>query len=126
MQNPADRKYTKTHEWIQEDSGEFTIGITDFAQHALGDIVFVELPQVGQKVKAGESFVVIESVKAVSGAYAPVAGEVIKVNEDLENEPQLMNEDAFGTWIVVVKATEQASDLLDAEAYTQFAEKEGN
>jgi glycine cleavage system H protein len=122
---PADLHYTAEHEWVRR-SGEDTvrIGITDFAQSALGDVVFVQLPDVGSEVAAGESFGEVESTKSVSDLYAPVSGKVAAVNSDLDGSPQLVNSDPYGAgWLLDVQASDVAalessvSDLLDAEAY---------
>jgi len=122
---PADLHYTAEHEWVRR-SGEDTvrIGITDFAQSALGDVVFVQLPDVGSEVAAGESFGEVESTKSVSDLYAPVSGKVVAVNGDLDGSPQLVNSDPYGAgWLLDVQASDVAalessvSELLDAEAY---------
>jgi glycine cleavage system H protein len=122
---PADLHYTAEHEWLRR-SGEDTvrIGITDFAQSALGDVVFVQLPDVGSEVAAGESFGEVESTKSVSDLYAPVSGKVLAVNSDLDGSPQLVNSDPYGAgWLLDVQACDVAalesavSELLDAEAY---------
>ncbi len=122
---PADLHYTAEHEWVRR-SGEDTvrIGITDFAQSALGDVVFVQLPDVGSEVAAGESFGEVESTKSVSDLYAPVSGTVLAVNSDLDGSPQLVNSDPYGAgWLLDVQASDVAalesavSELLDAEAY---------
>jgi glycine cleavage system H protein len=122
---PADLHYTAEHEWVRR-SGDDTvrIGITDFAQSALGDVVFVQLPDVGSEVAAGESFGEVESTKSVSDLYAPVSGKVAAVNSDLDGSPQLVNSDPYGAgWLLDVQASDVAalessvSDLLDAEAY---------
>ncbi len=122
---PADLHYTAEHEWVRR-SGEDTvrIGITDFAQSALGDVVFVQLPDVGSEVAAGESFGEVESTKSVSDLYAPVSGKVVAVNSDLDGSPQLVNSDPYGAgWLLDVQASDVAalessvSELLDAEAY---------
>jgi glycine cleavage system H protein len=119
MSYPADRKYTKDHEWIRiaGDTGE--IGITDFAQKQLGDVVFVELPEVGRKITAGESFGSIESVKAVSELFAPMSGEVVAVNDSLKNKPEAVNSDPHGTWMIKVRVASptDAGALLDAPQY---------
>ena len=119
MSYPADRKYTKDHEWIRiaGDTGE--IGITDYAQKQLGDVVFVELPEVGRKVTAGESFGSIESVKAVSELFAPVSGEVVAVNDSLKNKPEVVNSDPHGTWMIKVRLASPTDSgaLLDASQY---------
>ena len=122
---PADLHYTAEHEWVRR-SGEDTvrIGITDFAQSALGDVVFVQLPDVGSEVAAGESFGEVESTKSVSDLYAPVSGKVVAVNGDLDGNPQLVNSDPYGEgWLLDVQASDVAvlesavAELLDAEAY---------
>ena len=116
---PADRKYTKDHEWIRiaGDTGE--VGITEYAQQQLGDVVYVELPDVGRKVDAGESFGSIESVKAVSELFAPMTGEVIEVNEHLKNHPELVNSDPHNTWMIKVKLAQPTDSgaLLDSSQY---------
>jgi glycine cleavage system H protein len=116
---PADRKYTKDHEWIRiaGDTGE--VGITDYAQQQLGDVVYVELPEVGRSITAGESFGSIESVKAVSELFAPMAGEVIAVNDHLKNHPELVNSDPHGTWMIKVRLAQPTDSgaLLDSSQY---------
>ena len=123
MSVPADLRFTKEHEWVRIEGDTATFGVTDHAQEALGDIVFVELPEVGRNVDAGEAYGVVESVKAVSDVYAPVAGEVIEINEALEGEPDLVNSDAYGTgWIIKVKISENndSAELMNPEEYTEF------
>ncbi|HNT29695.1 MAG TPA: glycine cleavage system protein GcvH [bacterium] len=119
--NPTDLKYTKEHEWAKDNGdGTVTMGITDHAQELLTDIVFVELPAVGKQVEQGKQLAVVESVKSVSDVYASVSGEVIEVNTDLENQPELINADAFtGGWICKIKMTNPAdlNALMDAAAY---------
>jgi glycine cleavage system H protein len=121
MNVPAQLKYTASHEWIRTESdGTLTIGITDHAQEALGDLVFIELPAVGRKVKAGEACAVVESVKAASDIYAPVSGEIAAINEQVVTSPEMVNADAYGHWLYKLKP-ENAADvasLLDAAAYT--------
>ncbi len=116
---PADRRYTKDHEWISIAGSEGKIGITDFAQRQLGDIVYVELPEVGKAVKQGQSFGTIESVKAVSELFSPVSGEVVKVNADLTTHPEAINTNPHDTWMIVLKLTNPAesSALLDEAQY---------
>ena len=120
MNVPANLKYTESHEWIRtEADGTLTIGITDHAQEALGDLVFIELPQLGRAVKAGEAVAVVESVKAASDIYAPVAGEVVAVNSEITEAPEKVNADAYGNWLYRIKPTNAAAagKLLDAAAY---------
>ena len=124
MSIPAGLKYTKEHEWVRIEGDVATIGITDHAQAALGDIVFVELPEAGRQVDAGEAFVVVESVKAVSDTYSPVAGEVIEVNEELEAEPDRVNTDPYGSgWIAKVRMSGDTVELMDDDTYTTFTEE---
>ena len=120
----ADRRYTKTHEWVVVDGKTVTIGITDFAQSQLGDVVFLELPSPGRKLAIRESFGVVESVKAASDLYSPVAGRVVAVNDKLAGKPELVNQDPYGEgWLLKVEVTgELPSDLLDEAAYKQVAE----
>ncbi len=126
--NPEDRRYSKDHEWAKDGGdGTATVGITDYAQRMLTDIVYVELPVQGRKVKQGEPFAVVESVKSVSDIFAPVSGEVVSVNGDLEERPELVNQDAFGEgWIAVIRMDDPAEllSLLDAAAYQTFTEEE--
>lgn len=124
MTIPADLKYTKEHEWVRIEGDTATFGISDHAQEALGDIVFVELPEVGRELSPGDPFAVVESVKAVSDVYAPLGGEVIEVNEALEGEPEKINTDPYGTgWIAKVKVAGGSVELLDADAYTTYLEE---
>jgi glycine cleavage system H protein len=121
MKVPEDRRYTKDHEWALLDGGRVRIGITDYAQDALGDVVFVQLPAVGTVVEAGGSCSEVESTKSVSDIYSPVAGTVVEVNAELAEAPQQMNEDPYGAgWICVIEPTEPTTldDLLDAAAYS--------
>jgi glycine cleavage system H protein len=120
MKLPTDLKYTESHEWVRRESdGSLSIGITDHAQAALGDLVFLELPQPGRTVKAGEAIAVVESVKAASDVYAPVAGEIVARNEALVGAPEKVNEDAFGAWLFRLRPADGAAvdALLDAEGY---------
>jgi len=120
MSVPADLKYTKDHEWVRAGGdGTVTVGITDHAQAALGDLVFVELPKTGRKVKAGEACAVVESVKAASDVYAPVAGEVVAVNDAVPGKPESVNEDAYGAWLFRIRPDDASAlaSLLDAKAY---------
>lgn len=127
MTYPAAYRYTKQHEWIDVKNGVGTIGITDYAQHELGDVVFVELPKVGAKIETGKSFGTVESVKAVSEIYAPVAGQVVEVNSELEATPEKLNSEPHGAaWLIRVTLIDQAElgKLMDAAAYEAFiAEK---
>jgi glycine cleavage system H protein len=123
---PKDRKYTHDHEWVLVEGKNARIGISDHAQDALGDIVFVELPSVGDSVGAGTSFAVVESVKAASEIYTPVGGKVVEVNEALENQPELINADPYGTFIAVIEIAElDEANLMDADAYDAFVASEG-
>ena len=119
----AELLYADSHEWVKIDGDIATVGITDYAQHALGNIVYVDMPDVGDTVTAGEEFGAVESVKAASDLISPVSGEVIGINEALEDTPEAINEDAFGAWIMKVKLSEQPSELLDAEAYAKICEE---
>ena len=124
MKLPQDLRYTESHEWVRrEKDGTVAIGITDHAQEQLGDIVFVEAPQVGRKVKAGEAIGVVESVKAASDIYAPVGGEVIAANADLSASPEKVNQDAFASWMFKIKPDNvgDVDKLLDAAAYEKTA-----
>jgi glycine cleavage system H protein len=125
MKTPDDRKYTPTHEWVRaEPDGMLAVGITDFAQDALGDIVFVEFPKVGGKVKAGDAVGVVESVKAASDIYAPVSGEVVAVNGDIPDHWESINQDAFAAWLYKLRPSDpvELARLLDAKAYAASAE----
>ena len=119
MAYPAGFKYTKDHEWIELEGNRGTVGITDYAQQQLGDVVYVDLPEVGAKLKQGQSFGTIESVKAVSELYSPVAGEVAEVNTALKDKPEMINKDPHATWMVVLKLTDpgEVGALLDATQY---------
>ena len=125
MNFPAELKYSKSHEWLKEEDGVSVIGISDFAQDALGDVVFVNLPEVGDDAAAGEAFGDVESVKAVSDLISPVSGTVCEVNEDLLDQPELLNEDPYGTWIIKVENVTDTEELLDAAAYEAFWAEEG-
>jgi glycine cleavage system H protein len=123
MAYPAKFRYTKQHEWAEVNGDTATIGITDYAQHELGDVVFAELPKVGAKVEAGKSFGTVESVKAVSEIYSPLTGEVTAINGDLQNTPETINTDPHGAaWLIKVKLANpaQVNDLMDAPAYEAF------
>jgi glycine cleavage system H protein len=125
MSYPTDLKYTKDHEWIRLDGGTGTVGITDFAQQQLGDVVYVELPEVGTQLTAGKVFGTIESVKAVSELYAPVSGEVLEINTGLKDHPDNVNSKPHESWMVKVKLANagDAADLLDATAYEALLAK---
>lgn len=125
MLYPADLKYSKTHEWVDVVSGVATVGISDFAQDALGDVVFVNLPTIGDEVVAGESFGDVESVKAVSDLICPVSGIVCAVNEELDDAPENLNKDPYGSWIIKIKDITGEEELLDAAAYEAFCAEEG-
>ena len=117
-------QYTRSHEWVRREGEIATVGITDHAQDELGDVVFVELPEVGAAFDAGDSFGAVESVKAVSDLYAPVGGEVVEVNSALEDAPEKINEDPYGDgWILKLRASGKG-DLLSAQEYEQFLEQE--
>ena len=125
MNTPGDLKYTASHEWIRkEGDGTLTVGITDHAQEALGDLVFIELPATGRKLAAGEACAVVESVKAASDIYAPVAGEVIAVNDAVTAAPESVNADAYANWLFKLKPanTADADKLLDAAGYAAAAD----
>ena len=116
---PEDVRYTKDHEWVKASGDTVKIGISDYAQDQLGDIVFVELPAVGDSFEEGDEFGTLESVKAVSELYAPIAGEVVAVNEDLEDAPELLNKEPYNGWIVEIKPTDvqEIDQLFDRDAY---------
>ena len=121
---PDELRYATSHEWVSEEDGIYTIGISDFAQDALGDLVFVNLPQVGDEVEVGEAFADVESVKAVSDVFSPVTGEVVEVNEDLLDAPESINEDPYEAWFVRVGNVTEVAELLDADAYATHCEQE--
>ncbi|GAB1613660.1 glycine cleavage system protein GcvH [Mammaliicoccus lentus] len=123
MAVPSELKYSKEHEWVKVDDDVVTIGITDFAQSELGDIVFVELPEEGDELTSGDSFGSVESVKTVSELYAPLSGKVVEVNDELEDSPEYVNESSYDkAWMVKVELTDksQLDDLLDADAYSEM------
>ena len=122
---PGDLKYTKEHEWLrQEEDGSVTIGITDHAQSALGDLVYVELPEVGQDVDCGGEMAVVESVKAASDVYAPIGGTITQVNEELSDDPEKINADPYGDgWIVRMQPSGDAEETLDPDAYQAFLDE---
>ncbi|MHB1400148.1 MAG: glycine cleavage system protein GcvH [Trichloromonadaceae bacterium] len=128
MDFPDELKYTEEHEWLLVEDELVTVGITDFAQDSLGDIVFVELPEVGTMLVAGKPFGVVESVKAVSDVYAPISGEVIEVNEELPDSPETLNTSPYEDgWMIKIKPSDrsQLEDLLDADDYAEFVEDAG-
>ena len=125
MNYPALLKYTKSHEWVKLEGDVAVVGISDFAQDALGDVVFVNLPQVGDEVTAGESFGEVESVKAVSDLISPVSGVVCEINEELDDSPENLNADPYGAWIIKVENVTEEEELLDAAAYEAFCAEEG-
>ncbi len=125
MNNPIELKYTKDHEWIKMEGDVAVIGISDFAQDALGDVVFINLPEVGDAVEAGAAFGDVESVKAVSDVNSPVTGVVCAVNEELVDAPELLNEDPYANWIIKVENITAYEELLDAAAYEAFCAEEG-
>ena len=127
MTFPEDLQYTRDHEWTRLQGNRITVGITDFAQDQLGDVVYVELPEVGDVVKKGEAFGVVESTKAVSDLFAPVSGTVVEVNRPLADAPETVNEDAYEEgWMIVVEISDpkELAELMDAAAYRKFVEEE--
>ena len=125
MNYPAELKYSKDHEWVKMECDVAVIGISDFAQDALGDVVFVNLPQEGDAVTAGTPFGDVESVKAVSDLVCPVTGTICAVNEDLADSPENLNSDPYGAWIIKVQGVSGQEELLDAAAYEAFCAEEG-
>ena len=128
MAYPANYRYTKEHEWVDVQGGVAAIGITDYAQHELGDVVFVELPKVGTKIEGGKTFGTVESVKAVSDLYAPASGEVTEANDVLHNAPEKINSDPHGAgWLIKIKLSNPAEvgKLMDATAYEAFIASQG-
>jgi glycine cleavage system H protein len=124
--DPQDRRYTKEHEWVQLEGDRARVGITDYAQKQLGDVVFLELPEAGRKLKAHEVFGTVESVKAVSELFAPLSGEVVEVNSALPPNPEKINSDPYGAWMMVLKVSDpgEAAGLLDAAGYRAYVESE--
>mgnify|MGYP002737298836 FL=1 len=122
--DPENLTYARSHEWVSEQDGTYTIGLTDYAQDALGDLVFINLPQEGDEVMAGEAFCDVESVKAVSDVFSPVTGTVIEVNEDLADAPESINEKPYDAWIARVGDVTDTEELLDAAAYAEFCENQ--
>lgn len=128
MAYPQNYRYTNEHEWVNAKDGMATIGITDYAQHELGDVVFVELPEAGKKLEKGKSFGTVESVKAVSEIYAPVSGEVVEANAELQNKPETINTDPHSAaWLVKIKLTNPAEleKLMDAAGYEAYIAAKG-
>lgn len=121
---PGELKYTKSHEWVKEEDGVITVGLTDYAQSALGDIVFINLPEEGDDVTAGQAFSDVESVKAVSDVFSPVTGKVAAINEELLDNPALVNEDPYEAWLIKVEAVSETEELMDAAAYGQVCAAE--
>jgi len=127
MEFPEDLKYSKEHEWVLVEGNVATVGITDYAQDQLGDIVFVELPAIGDKVSKEDAFGVVESVKAVSDIYAPVSGKVVEINDDLPENPEMVNEDPYGDgWIIKIEMSdpEELQDLMSANEYEEYVAEE--
>ncbi len=120
-----DLRYAESHEWVKVDGDIATVGISDYAQHALGNIVYVDMPEVGDEVSQGEDFGAVESVKAASDLLSPVSGEVVEINEALEDEPELLNQDAYANWIMKVKMSDpsEIDNLLDGAAYAKLCEE---
>jgi glycine cleavage system H protein len=118
---PSDLKYTKEHEWVKISGSDARVGITDYAQRQLGDVVYLELPEVGRRLEKGDVFGTIESVKAVSELYSPVSGEVTEVNTALVEKPERVNSDPHGSWMIALKVTGSDDDLLDAAQYAELA-----
>ncbi|SCL86719.1 glycine cleavage system protein GcvH [Sporanaerobacter sp. PP17-6a] len=121
-----DLLYTKDHEWVKVQGNEAYIGITDYAQHALGDIVFVDLPEIGQEFEAGDNFSAVESVKAASDIYIPISGKILNINEALSDDPALINQDPYENWLVLIeiKDESQLNDLMNSEEYEIHCKKE--
>jgi glycine cleavage system H protein len=123
MNVPDDLAYSSDHEWIRAEGGRAKVGITDYAQDALGDVVYVQLPEVGTSVTAGEAIAEVESTKSVSDIYAPVTGTIVEVNADLADAPERLNDDPYGEgWIFVIETADGDTELLDAEAYRSLIE----
>ncbi|MDD3840154.1 MAG: glycine cleavage system protein GcvH [Clostridia bacterium] len=118
--------YTEEHEWLKVEGNRAYIGITDFAQDTLGDVVFVELPEEDTELNLGDAFAVVESVKAASDVYTPISGKVTQVNQELSDQPELLNTDPYGSWMVVLEMDDQSEleDLMDAEEYQEFCDEE--
>lgn len=125
---PADLKYTKEHEWVRQVEGRIVVGITDHAQKTLGDVVYVELPAVGKTFEAGDPFGAVESVKAVSDMFAPVSGKVVKVNDDIVDEPELTNSEPYGDgWMIEIQPSDlkELNELMNAQAYLDYIKDDG-
>lgn len=123
MSFPNDVQYSKTHEWVRTEGNLLTIGLSDFAQKELGDIVFIDLPQIGDKVTSGVSFADVESVKAVSEVISPVSGIVAEVNEELIDKPEIINENPYDAWIIKVEKFDNIEELLSAQEYEEFTKE---
>lgn len=121
---PSELKYTKSHEWVRQEDGYCVVGLTEFAANALGDIVFIGLPETGDEVKAGESFGDVESVKAVSDVFSPVSGKVCEVNDEVVDSPEKVNEAPYDAWLIKVNDITDTEDLLDADAYEAVCAEE--
>ena len=124
MNFPTELNYSNSHEWTKQEDGVYIVGISDFAQHALGDVVFINLPAEGDEVTAGEAFGDVESVKAVSDLVSPVSGTVCAVNEELMDSPELLNSDPYGAWIIKVENVTETEDLLSAADYEALCAEE--
>ncbi len=124
---PGDLYYTNEHEWLRkEEDGSITVGITDYAQAALGDLVYVEIPEIGQNINAGGEMAVVESVKAASDVYSPLSGKITNVNENLANEPQIINLDPYGEgWIACIFPSDEINNVMNADEYQQFLDDLG-
>lgn len=124
MNYPKDLKYVKSHEWIRKEAdGMVVIGITDYAQDALGDLVFVNLPEIGDEISLGNPFADVESVKAVSEIFSPVTGYVAEINEELQDSPELINEDPYEAWFIKVERISEEEDYMDAQSYEAYADQ---
>ena len=126
MNFPKDLLYAKTHEWVKIEGDEAAVGLTDYAQDALGDLVFVNLPEVGDTFAAGDTLADVESVKAVSDVYCPITGTVSEINEELLDAPEEINKDPYGAWFVKLSGVADTDDLMDAADYEKFVEEEKN
>ena len=125
MMNPQELFYTKSHEWVKFQGDTATVGLTEYAQHSLGDLVFIDLPQIGTETEAGTPFASVESVKAVSDVFCPVTGTVAEVNEALLDAPEMVNNDPYGAWLAKIEKVTGKEELLTAGAYAEFTEAEG-